>query len=438
MRTLSRVTMLAMTVVVLAYAALPWWLPPVATLLLEREGAQNIVIVVSHPTLHAFSIDRFEFELEGLQVGIHDAQFEYQAFGDGRFTAFRAAGLTVRQVAREVSEASAAHDVAPAIDSGFAIPPPDLIWQYAPFDRIELDSVEVRLEIPKLHVVGRFGLNETEVSYRFVNITAGDLEGLALTGHIERVGVATATATLPNSPTALVSVEGRIAASGAADLVGTVRLAAAEFELLDPLLNVSTDTARLDADFEVRYTIPESIPDSVPDQTPNDSLPNVTAQGSFALDWRGELPLAADLSVRGNFSYATDQWSVALIEATAATIVLSDDPTIDVQLSNPASLVLSYGDDRLSVRGGLQLAVSEAALAGTIVGFEGGWLDIDPAVIEAGSVEFKGRLSGITRFDARRIPSLFDLTGRFADEQISGTITLAAPGTTVKLPVRLR
>jgi hypothetical protein len=282
-------------------------------------------------------------------------------------------------------------------------------------------------------VVGRFELNETEASYRLVNITDGDLEGLALAGHIERVGVVTATATLPSNREALVSVEGRIEASGAADLNGSVHLAAAEFELLDPLLNISTDTARLDADFAVHY----SPADNATDDSPDDSPPEVTAQGSFTLDWNGDLPPRADLSTGGNFSYRAGQWSVALSEATALTLGLSVDPTLELQLSNPADLVLDSTDNRLSIRGGLQLAISEATLDGTTVGFEGGWLDIDPALIESGHVRFEGRLSGITRLDNRRIPTVFAFAGSFADERIDGTVSLSPPGSTVQLPIRL-
>lgn len=428
MRTLVNVTMLIIVVAVSAYATLPWWAPSLTIALLEREGAENVVVVVSHPDLHAFEIERLEFVWDDLHVGLTDARLEYQPLSllNGRLELLRAARLTIRQMA---SNASSAPAESTGIDSGFVIPPPNLLWQYTPIDRIELDSVEVQLETPKIHVVGRFALNETEMSYRFVNLTAGDLEGLALTGHIERVGVVTATATLPNSPTALLSVEGRIAASGAADLVGTVRLATAEFELLDPLLNVSTDNALLDADFEVGY--------SVPDDASNDASASVTARGSFTLDWSGGLPQRADLSTRGDFSYQTDQASIALGESTTLAITLSDDPTLNVQLSNPNNLVLSYGDGRLRIRGGLALEVPEASLAGTIVGFEGGWLDIDPAVVDTGSVEFNGHLSGITRLDARRIPTLFDVTGSLAHEQISGTVTLAAPGTTARLPIQL-
>lgn len=429
MRTLIYVTMLIIAVAALAYATLPWWVPHLTIAMLEREGAEHVVVVVSHPDLHALEIERFEFELNGLQVGLADARLEYQPRGllNGRLELFRAARLTIRQLS------SAASDEPTGIDTGFAIPPPSLLWDYIPTDRIELDSVEIRLEAPSVHVVGQFGLNAEEISYRFVNIADGDLEGLALAGHIERVGAVAVTVTLPNSPAARVSIEGRIAASGAADLIGTVHLTATEFELLDPLLNVSTDTARLDADFEVHYYAPDDAPDHSPDEAP----PRVSAEGSFTLDWKGDLPLRADLSTRGNFSYRADQWSVALSEATAVTIGLLDEPSLEVQLSNPTHLVISYGGDRLSIRGGLELAVSEASVAGTIVGFEGGWLDIDPAVIEASRVSFNGRLSGITRLGARRIPGLFDVTGSFEDEQISGTITLAAPGTTVKLPIRL-
>ena len=449
MRNVVRMLMLAIALAVLVYATLPWWLPPVTIALLEREGAKNVVLVVAHPNLNGFRIEQFEFELDDLHIGIADAELGYRpgSLLDGRLTLFRATRVFVHQL----SSTDAGTPGEPnETGAGFAIPAPGLIWQYTPIDRIELDSVELQLEAPKLHVVGQFGLNAAEVSYRFVNIAPGDLEGLTLAGHIERVGVVSATATLParspaRSPTrssagssatrldgsrALATVAGRIDASGGAELTGSLNLADAEVKLLDPLVDVSTDTARVEADFALQY-VPEAVDD------PDDSPPGVTAEGSFTLDWTGDLPQHADLSSHGRFTYRADQWSAALGEATALTVGLSADPTFEVQLSNPADLILSYANDRLIVRGGLQLAVSEATVAGTIIGFEGGWLDMDPVIIESSNVSFEGRLSGIVRVDRRRIPGLFTFSGDFADQQVDGNVTLSAPGTSAHLPIRL-
>jgi hypothetical protein len=445
MRTVVRVLMLVIAVAVLVYATLPWWLPAITIALLEREGAENVVLVVAHPDLNGFEIEQFEFELDGLHIGIADAELGYRPSSllDGRLTLFRATRVFVRQLS---STDAGTPDEPNETGAGFAIPAPGLIWQYTPIDRIELDSVELQLEVPKLHVVGQFGLNAAEVSYRFVNIAPGDLDGLTLAGHIERVGVVSASATLParsparssarspatgsDSSKALATVVGRIDASGGAELTGSLNLADAEVKLLDRLVDVSTDTARLEVDFALKY-VPEAVAD------PDDSPPGVTAEGSFAFDWTGDLPQHADLSSRGGFTYRADQWSAALGEATALTVGLSADPTFEVQLSNPADLILSYANDRLMVRGGLQLAVSEATIAGTIIGFEGGWLDLDPAIIESGNVSFEGRLSGIVRVDRRRIPGLFTFSGDFADQQVDGNVTLSAPGTPVHIPIRL-
>ncbi len=328
MRTVVRVLMLVIAVAVLVYATLPWWLPAITIALLEREGAENVVLVVAHPDLNGFEIEQFEFELDGLHIGIADAELGYRPSSllDGRLTLFRATRVFVRQLS---STDAGTPDEPNETGAGFAIPAPGLIWQYTPIDRIELDSVELQLEVPKLHVVGQFGLNAAEVSYRFVNIAPGDLDGLTLAGHIERVGVVSASATLParsparspaqsparsstrspatgsDSSKALATVVGRIDASGGAELTGSLNLADAEVKLLDPLVDVSTDTARVEVDFTLKY-VREAV------GAPDDSAPGVTAEGSFAFDWTGDLPQHADLSSRGRFTYQADQWSVAL------------------------------------------------------------------------------------------------------------------------------
>jgi hypothetical protein len=74
MRTVVRVLMLVIAVAVFVYATLPWWLPPITVALLEREGAENVVLVVAHPDLNGFEIEQFEFELDDLYIGNSDAK----------------------------------------------------------------------------------------------------------------------------------------------------------------------------------------------------------------------------------------------------------------------------------------------------------------------------------------------------------------------------
>ncbi|MEE4302407.1 MAG: YdbH domain-containing protein [Pseudomonadales bacterium] len=373
------------------WLAYPLWIVPLTAGLLAAADLELRGLEAARPTFSGVEVGRLALARGGVAVELGDARLAWQL--DGRLTLLRIGRLAASIEATEAGPGDATEG--PGAAPGSDLPDPAAILRELPVDRIELDTVEIRLPATGLRFSGRIGADRerAELAGR---LTGPPLSGaLTLRGSFEagerlRVTIEDADGTPALDADLTVSghgagmeIEGRIVVedrllpglvpSGPA-VAGTVSIALRLAH--DPQLRLRPGTQ-----LRVRGPAPAFVMTLAPDapwtlRMQDGQLRSTgVLEASFATDLppvagKPEAALTGRLRLTrlGGTARALDFETDGTLDLRAAEFTAESDVTLDGRLRSDAALTLTRGSGLHAMRledaaSGLRLEELDLVLA---------------------------------------------------------------------------